>query len=232
MSRVASIPGGTGRPKLVAMTSTTPALGTRDPFLYVRRLASEDILPAAQLFGRVMAANPLPGAVYRGDERRRAAAHTTIVRALLAHAPRLSLEGVELGGRLVGALASTPSNGCRLSGERTARLAAAALGLGPATALRVLRWSRAWSAHDLEEPHVHLASVAVDSGLRRRGIGSLLMLRHVAALDSIGAVGYLQTDRPGAVDFFAGFGFLPVEKADVLGVPCWFLRRPPTQGHG
>ncbi|MFE5670465.1 GNAT family N-acetyltransferase [Agromyces sp. NPDC056523] len=80
--------------------------------------------------------------------------------------------------------------------------------------------------HDPSEPHVHLGPVSVDRGLRRQGIGGLLLIRHVAHLDTVGAVGYLETDRPEAVDFYRRFGYAVVGEAKVLGVPCWFMRRP------
>lgn len=57
-------------------------------------------------------------------------------------------------------------------------------------------------------------------------MGSLLMLRHIGRLDAMGAVGYLETDRPEAVGFYRTFGYVVVDEAEVLGVPCWFMSRP------
>ena len=91
---------------------------------------------------------------------------------------------------------------------------------------RVIRWNAAWARHAPDEPHEHLGPVSVDEGLRGQGLGSALLLEHVRRLDAIGAVGYLETDRPEAVPFYRRFGYFVVARQTVLGVPCWFLRRP------
>ncbi len=106
------------------------------------------------------------------------------------------------------------------------RLLTRALSLGPGTTWRLLAWKLLWGEQDLDESHVHLGPVSVDRHLRGQGIGSLLLLRHAGMLDSLGAVGYLETDRPQAVGFYERFGYVVVDERDVLGVRCWFMRRP------
>jgi hypothetical protein len=73
---------------------------------------------------------------------------------------------------------------------------------------------------------VHLGPVCAEPGELGRDVHGLLLLRHVAALDAVGAVGYLETDQPEAVELYRGFGYAVVGMADVLGRPCWFMRRP------
>lgn len=198
-----------------------------EPNLHVDTLDSAALPEAAALLGRGMADNPVHVGVYGRDDEYRARCHTRMTRTLLAAKP-LAIEGVRQGGALVGVAAVAPPGACRPSNRARLRLLGAAASLGPRPALRLLAWERAWGQHDPEEPHFHLGPVAVDRGLRGRGIGTLLLLRHAARLDAVGAVGYLETDRPEAIGFYQRFGYAVVGEVDVLGVPTWFLRRPST----
>ena len=71
----------------------------------------------------------------------------------------------------------------------------------------MVRWLGAWARHDPEERHWHLGPVAVDEGLQRMGVGSLLMEVFRAQMDAAGEEAYLETDRPGNVRFYERFGF-------------------------
>jgi GNAT superfamily N-acetyltransferase len=64
-----------------------------------------------------------------------------------------------------------------------------------------------------------------DDGLRGQGLGTLLLREHVSRLDAVGVDGYLETDRPEAVPFYQRFGYAVTHRIEVLGVPCWFMRR-------
>ena len=76
---------------------------------------------------------------------------------------------------------------------------------------------------------MHLGPLAVDAGLQGQGIGSILLAEHCRRLDAAGEVGYLETDREQNVAFYARQGFETVDEAQVLGVPNWFMRRPPSR---
>jgi ribosomal protein S18 acetylase RimI-like enzyme len=174
-----------------------------------------------------MADNPIHVAVYGSDEAKRARRHESLMRVFLSSSSAVSIDGVEQGGSLVGVAAAVSSGHCQRGARTRLRLVSRAVTFGPRAAARLLIWNRAWAAHDISEPHVHLGPVSVDPHLRRRGIGSLLMLRHTSRLDSVGAVGYLETDRPEAVRFYRRYGYAVIGEEEVLGVPNWFMRRPP-----
>ncbi|MCB7137460.1 GNAT family N-acetyltransferase [Cellulosimicrobium marinum] len=195
---------------------------------HVRRLGRADLSAAASLAGLGMADNPLHRVVYPGGEDGAARAHARVVRTLLAVSPALHVDGAELGRTLVGFAAAAPVGRCRPTGAARVRLLGTASTLGPRTTARLLAWTKAWAAHDLAEEHVHLGPVSVARGLRGRGIGGLLLARHTRRLDALGAVGYLETDRPEAVGFYRRHGYDVVRTAEVLGVPCWFMRRGPV----
>lgn len=196
------------------------------PYLYVRPIERSQLDAAAALLGRGMADNPVHVAVYQGNETSRALRHHSLMRTLFRYSPSLQLEGVESGDALAGVAAWAPPGRCQPVLSTRLHLLRRALTLGPRTASRLLTWNRAWSNHDPAAPHVHLGPVSVDRHLRGRGIGGLLLMRHVARLDATGTEGYLETDRPEAVGFYERFGYAVVEEADVLGARCWFMRRP------
>jgi hypothetical protein len=50
------------------------------------------------------------------------------------------------------------------------------------------------------------------------------------ALERRSVPGYLETDRPGNVGFYARFGFEVVAEQAVIGVPNFFMRRAITAG--
>ncbi|MGX1586084.1 GNAT family N-acetyltransferase [Microbacterium sp. NPDC055502] len=199
----------------------------REPYLHLRSLDRADVAEIAALLGRGMADNPLHVAVYGGDEARRTRRHESLMSVLLSGSPSMRVDGVEQGGSLIGVAAAVPPARCRPPAKTRLRLLSRALTFGPGAAARLLAWNRAWTARDISEPHVHLGPVSVDRHLRGRGIGTLLMLRHTSHLDSIGVPGYAETDRPEAVGFYRRHGYAVIGEADVLGVPNWFLRRPP-----
>jgi hypothetical protein len=54
-----------------------------------------------------------------------------------------------------------------------------------------------------------------------------LLREYVRALDADRLVGYLETDEPGNVAFYAKHGFEVTGEATVLGRPNWFMLRRP-----
>jgi ribosomal protein S18 acetylase RimI-like enzyme len=135
--------------------------------------------------------------------------------------------GARRDGRIVAATGVAPAGGCQPTPRQGLALAPAVLAAGPRIAGRASRWIRAWGARDPDEPHVHLGPLAVDAHLQGQGIGSSLLAEHCRRLDASGEVGYLETDKAENVAFYARQGFEIVDQAEVIGVACWFMRRPP-----
>ena len=54
---------------------------------------------------------------------------------------------------------------------------------------------------------------------------------HAEALDIQRLTGWLETDKAENVRLYERFGYTVVERAEVLGVPNWFMRRD-AQGLG
>ncbi len=90
------------------------------------------------------------------------------------------------------------------------------------------RWGEvfdALSAAHAIEPHWYLASLGVEPGSQRTGIGSALMEDWIRSVDSEGMPAYLETDSAANVRFYEGFGFRVRREVEVLGIPIWLLWR-------
>ncbi|MBA3421885.1 MAG: GNAT family N-acetyltransferase [Thermoleophilaceae bacterium] len=202
---------------------TTPSLDE----LEVGDLERDDLPEAIGLLARGMRDNPIHVAAFgdNPEKRRRILERLfgALFRVMVAQQPIR----VRSDGRIVAATGVAPAGSCQPTPRQGLALAPAMLAAGPRSAGRASRWIRAWGARDPDEPHVHLGPLAVDAHLQGQGIGSRLLAEHCRRLDATGEVGYLETDRPENVAFYERQGFEIVDQADVIGVACWFMRRPP-----
>jgi ribosomal protein S18 acetylase RimI-like enzyme len=69
--------------------------------------------------------------------------------------------------------------------------------------------------------------MAVDEGLKGRGIGTRLLETYCMQLDAVHLAAYLETETARNVRFYERFGFEVIDRADVLGSPNWFMWRLP-----
>ncbi len=200
--------------------------------LEVVDLAREDLPEAVGVLARGMRDNPMHVAAFGNDpnKRRRILERLfgALFRVMVAQQPIC----VRREGRIVAATGVAPAGSCQPTPRQGLALAPAMLAAGPRAAGRASRWIRAWGARDPGEPHVHLGPLAVDAHLQGQGIGSRLLAEHCRRLDAAGEVGYLETDKPENVVFYERQGFETVDRADVIGVASWFMRRSPRATGG
>jgi ribosomal protein S18 acetylase RimI-like enzyme len=194
----------------------------------VRDLRPDEVPEAVGLLARGMRDNPLHVVAYGPDPQRRLRCHARLMRSLFQAFPAQRPICAVRGRALVGVAGVAPVGTCQPSMAQRVRLLPALAALGPSTAARVARWTSAWARRDPSEPHVHLGPVAVDAHLQGQGIGSLIMREHCRRLDHAHAVGYLETDKQRNVGFYERFDFEVVGEEAVLGLPNWFMRRPPS----
>ncbi len=177
---------------------------------------------AAQLLARAFVTNPLNVAAFGRDQLAR---NEAFFRAGLPvmYGPKL----VALDGpRLVGFIHWVEAPGCRVpAGAKVRMLPGMVRGFGLRSALRVGRWMSTWEKHDPHDDHLHLGPIGVDPAMQGKGLGRQLMARYCEAADAAGLPGYLETDRPENVPFYAGFGFRTVAEVPVLGVTNYLMRR-------
>jgi ribosomal protein S18 acetylase RimI-like enzyme len=195
--------------------------------LEVGALGSADAEQVVGVLSRGMRDNPLHVAVFGEDpERRQERLHRLFGAAFHTMGwQRHMLAARSADGAIVGVCGILPPGNCLPTPGKQLRMLPGLLQNGPRAASRTLRWLGAWSKHHPEERHWHLGPIAVDAGLQRMGVGSLLMEVFHAQMDAAGEEAYLETDKLANVRFYKRFGFEVVGEQDVLGVPNWFMRR-------
>lgn len=213
------------------MSSTVRAQATRHGALDIR---PADPQAAGPLVARAMNDNPTHRAVFGADALRRQQRLQAFFGVML---PWISTHGVLLGafvdGRLVGVLGLLPPGRCQPRGWQLLRLGIGLLrGQGPLRALRLLRWLLAWRRADPALAHWHLGPLAVAPDRQRRGLGTALLAQGLARVDAARGLAHLETDLPRNVVLYERLGFAVTTQKTVLGVPNWFMQRPPAALHG
>ena len=193
----------------------------------VRDLRPQEVPDAVAVVARGMRDNPLHVAVYGDDPKRRSSCQARLLRGFFRTFPTQQPICAIRDGTLVGVAGVAPVGTCQATATQRLRLLPSLVTLGPRTAARVGRWISVWAKRDPDEPHVHLGPLAVDAHLQGEGIGSLIMQEHCRRLDAAGQAGYLETDKAANVRFYERCGFAVIGEEPVIGVPNWFMRRPP-----
>jgi len=190
----------------IAITSLTPAQNSE----------------AARLLACAFVTNPLHVAVFGADRLDANEAFFTIGLVVMKGQKLAAVDG----SRILGVIHWVDSPHCQFSASQKLRQAPAMIrGFGVGSAMRVGTWLSAWSRRDPSEQHCHLGPIGVSPEAQGQGIGRKLMDRYCDQLDSTGTVGYLETDRPGNVEFYKGFGFEVTSSATIQGVVNYFMRR-------
>lgn len=86
--------------------------------------------------------------------------------------------------------------------------------------------------HHPDQPHHHLALLAVHPDRQRRGLGSALLHREHERLYNAGLAAYLEATSPGSRDLYARHGYRVMAEPFRLpdGTPIWPMWRPPAPG--
>jgi GNAT superfamily N-acetyltransferase len=192
----------------------------------VAPLKPEELPHAASVLARGMRDNPLHVAAFGEDPDLRVAKLRVMFSMVLGMQPD-ALRADE-AGTIVGT--------CGLgSGEPCAFGAFAGIPRDqlppmtddPAEGDRLYEWLTTWAERDPAELHLHLGPIAADAGRQGEGIGSAMMNVFCDRADRDGVLAYLETDKPENVRFYEKFDFETTGEAQVIGVPNWFMRRPP-----
>ena len=192
-------------------------------------LLTEPEIPAAiGVLSRGMRDNPIHVAALGDDPARRERLLARMFAAMWRHLDQRAL-CARRDGEVVGICGRLGPGACRPTFIEGLGMVPALAGFGPRTLVRTGRWMSAWGRRDPTERHEHLGPVAVDRHLQGLGIGSAMLAAHAEELDSTGLTGWLETDKAENVRLYARFGYVVVDEAEVLGVPNWFMRRPPRR---
>lgn len=196
--------------------------------IVVRALERNEYSAAAAVAARALVDAPTTLAMYGDDPLDRLAlpyAEFVMLFELL-RSPQV---GAFCGGCPVGVAAASPPGGCIgdfFGSSASDILGRPVPGIGDPARVQVF-WAE-WATHDLAEEHWHIGPVGVEPGFQGRGIGGAVMRDLCATFDRTRRVGWLETDKEQNVRFYAAVGFEVVDRATILGVPTWFMRRDPV----
>lgn len=194
----------------------------------IRPFQESDLAEAIVVTTRAYATNALGDAVYRGHPEKLRFQEASN-RQILAHAPGQVFIAAR-NGKVMGMMRMTEWPQCQmtLSFVQTLRIIVPALlTRNRGVVLRRMAARSAWTRHHPNKPHWHLGPIAVVPELQRRGIGSQLLEHFCRIVDQSGQAAYLETDRPENVRLYERFGFRVIEEGPVVGIPNWFMWRPP-----
>jgi ribosomal protein S18 acetylase RimI-like enzyme len=195
-----------------------------------RDLTEEEIPAAAAVLGDGMRDNPLHLRVFGGDPAVRERALRRLFESALRRVrAKGAVEGAFEEGLLVGVCGRIRPGDCQITFGQKLRFLPSLLAANPlSTVLRILSWAGAWAEEDPGAPHWHLGPVGVLRSRQGKGIGRDLMKSFCGRMDGERAAAYLETDRDVNVRFYEKSGFTVTSRKDVVGVPCWFMSRPPA----
>jgi ribosomal protein S18 acetylase RimI-like enzyme len=77
------------------------------------------------------------------------------------------------------------------------------------------------------EPHYYLEYIGVEPEYQRKGVGSTI-LHHLGEMADKAHVGcYLENANPINTAYYQHFGFQVTHHKEIIGIPTWFMWRPP-----
>jgi GNAT superfamily N-acetyltransferase len=205
-------------------------LGSQEELMAeIRDLHKSQYPTAAQLLARAMRDDPMHEAVFGPHSQHRLRQLGRFFSTLLPLMDSTPLAAWE-ADQLIGIAAFFPPGTCHLSLFSQLRIACGLLSPKIAELWRLWRWLHATGQHDPKEHHWHLGPVAVDTNWQCRGIGSQMLQALCARMDERGEAAFLETDKAESVRFYGRLGFEVTAKANVFGVPNWWMNRAGKKG--
>jgi GNAT superfamily N-acetyltransferase len=195
------------------------------PGTEVRALRQNEHRAAAAVTARALADSPTTVAIYGDDPVDGLAGLYGELGPFFALLPSPQMAAFT-GDCVIAAAGIAPPGGCIGSfvGAEAAQLIGAPEPAVGEPARAHLFWAH-WAHADLVEEHWHLGPVGVEPGFQGRGIGGALMRAVCTWLDEGTRRAWLETDKERNVRFYTGLGFEIADKATVVGVETWYMRR-------
>jgi ribosomal protein S18 acetylase RimI-like enzyme len=185
---------------------------------------------AAQVLARAFVDEPVSVAVFQNfsPERRVKALAVDFTAGLLACMRRGYPLQLELEGRIIAAAAIYPPGAYPLpTWDGWVLLAKSILGNGFYDIRSWIRWLDELDKNHPSEPHYYVEYVGVDPGYQGRALGSTL-LRHLVDKADEEQVGcYLESANPHNISFYQRLDFQIMKEMVIIGLPTWFMWRPP-----
>ena len=92
-----------------------------------------------------------------------------------------------------------------------------------------LTWLNEVDKYRPREPHYYLEYLGVEPGYQGQGFGSCILNHLIAKADEQGIGCYLENANPRNVPFYQRSGFQIQREMDIIGIPSWFMWRPPNK---
>jgi GNAT superfamily N-acetyltransferase len=91
-----------------------------------------------------------------------------------------------------------------------------------------LKWLEEIDKNHPTEAHYYLEYIGVEPGYQGKGYGSSLIKHLIHKADELGVGCYLENANPLNLPFYQHFGFQITSEKEIIGLPSWFMWRPPN----
>ena len=78
------------------------------------------------------------------------------------------------------------------------------------------------------EPHYYLEYIGVEPAFQGKGVGSAILMHLCERADKEKVGCYLENANPINTPFYQRFGFQITQEKEIIGIPTWFMWRPPS----
>jgi ribosomal protein S18 acetylase RimI-like enzyme len=186
---------------------------------------------AAQVLGRAFVDDPVSVAVYRNfspDRRVRALTVDFTAEVLLCVRKGYPLQ-VNGDGKVNAAAVVYPPGAYPLPvSDQWMLLIKSILGNGFYDIRGWMQWLEEVDKIHPNEPHYYLEYLGVEPELQGKGLGSTILQQLVSKADEERVGCYLENANPRNTSFYQRFGFQIITEKEIIGIPSWFMWRPPN----
>ena len=205
---------------------------------YAKIVMLKEVLPttrqsyrqAAQVLGRAFMDDPVSDAVYKNfstDKRVRALTVDFFAEVSLCIRKGYPLQ-VNDDGKVVAAAVIYPPRAYPLSAsDQWMLLIKSILGNGFYDFRPWMKWLEEVDKVHPDKPHYYLEYLGVEPAQQGKGLGSTILqhLIHKADEECVGC--YLENANPRNISVYQRFGFQVISEREIIGIPAWFMWRPP-----
>ena len=198
----------------------------------IRPAASADTEPAAAVFARAFAGDPLYGWIFPDEQaRRRRLPRLFAAQLRAARRGRDEIDVMAAGEQILGCAVWSPPGARRPSaGQQLTVLASFPLILGPRLGV-ALRCFDALGRARPTEPHWYLSTIGVDPPAQRTGVARGLLMPGLTHCDEAGIPAALVTGERSNVAYYESLRFAVTGEIKLPGggPPHWAMWRKPQQ---
>ena len=188
---------------------------------------------AAKVLGRAFVDDPVSVAVYRNfspEKRIRALTVDFSAELLLCIRKGYPLQ-VNGDGKVIAAAVIYPPGAYPLPiSDQWMLLIKSILGNGFYDIRGWNKWLEEVDRVHPREPHYYLEYLGVEPEQQGKGLGSAILQKLVSKADKERVGCYLENANPRNTPFYQRLGFQVVSEKEIIGIPSWFMWRPPGNG--